>query len=390
MKDSEGLDGILNNLPALAEEIRQLKEIILTNAVMVAEIPAPTQREERRVRFLCDRFTECGISDISTDEESNVTARIPGEEGKRNILIAANADSVFTDGVDHTVSLGADVIDGVGLGDNALGVAALVTLPSLLEHLGVKLRNNLILTAASRTLGRADLQGFNFFLDHVKDPIDTAVCIRGSELGRISYSSLGAVRGQVTVAFEEEQAWARQNFPGAIVDMEAVLHKILSIPVPQTPKTSILLGSINAGATFNTAPSSATLQFEIRSEDAGIVQHIEREIDLAVEEVDAGTTASVKLSVFGRREPGALAYAHPMPQVAHDTLRALDLQPRVRPSAGLLSSLISRNIPAITIGLTERAGRQEVNETMKIAPLFKGLAQLISLIRAIDSGYCHE
>lgn len=390
MSGSDTIQNLLQGLPELQERIRCIKEIFLTNAVMVGEIPAPTFQEEKRIRFLCDRFTESGLLDISRDEMGNATAVLPGTEGQRNILMAANADSVFYDGVDHTVSVGVDTITGVGLSDNALGCATLVTLPVLLERLGLRFRSNLILTAPTRTLGTADMSGFNFFLDNVKADIDAAICLRGSELGRISYSSLGTLRGRISVRFAEGQGWHRQSLPGAIVELEAILHQILSIPVPITPRTTILLGSVNAGATFNTAPSRATLQFEIRSEDADWVRRIERQIDMIVEEVGAGTSAKIVFDKIGRGEPGSLHYSDPLVQVAHDAVKALDLPLRVRPSAGLLSRLIPRGIPALTIGLTERENSLEVSEEMRIEPIFAGLAQLVTVLSAIDEGVCHE
>lgn len=390
MSRSNTLDTLLAELPELPERLRCIKEILLTNVVMVGETPAPTFQERDRIRFLCDRFTESGLLDISTDEKGNATALLPGTEGEKTILVAANADNVNYDGVDPTVSVGVDTVTGVGLSDNGLAIASLITLPTILERLGVKLKNNLVLTAATQTLGTADMAGFKFFLDNVKTPIDSAVCLRGSELGRISYSSLGAMRGKIVVAFAEGQGWHRQSFPGAVVEMGAILHKILSIPIPRNPRTTILLGSLNAGATFNTAPSRATLQFEIRSEDADWVHKIERQIDMIVEEVDAGTGATVQFDKIGRREPSALPYSHPFVQVAHDIVTGLDLLPRVRPSSGLLSNLTPRGIPAITLGLTQRESADEVTEVMQIEPLFAGLAQVVALLRAIDEGLCHE
>lgn len=390
MSRTKQLDELLSAMKELPEKLTGIKEIFLTNVVMVGELPSPTFVEEARIKFLCDRFTESGLLDISVDEKGNGVALYPGTEGKKNILLAANADSVFTEGVDHTVSMGVDAIDGVGLSDNALGIATLASLPYILDKLGIQFKSNLLLTGATRTLGVADMEGFNFFLDHVQKDIDAAVVVRGGELGRLSYSSYGSVRGEIKVAYSEGQGWHRQNFPGAIVDMEAVLHKILSIPVPQTPKTVILLGSIHAGASFSTAPSCATLQFEVRSEDAALVKRIERDIDMVVAEVHAGTTARVTLRKIGRRAPGSLPFSHPMVQVARDVVEGLGLKARMRPSSGLLSSLLPRDIPSITVGLTDREAVSEINEVMRIEPLFKGLAQIITLLQAIDEGFCHE
>jgi len=47
-------------------------------------------------------------------------------------------------------------------------------------------------------------------------------------------------------------------------------------------------------------------------------------------------------------------------------------------------------LPAVTLGLTTAENLREVNETVHLDPLYAGMAQLVTLIQAIDQGICEE
>ena len=55
------INSILDLIPAHREALRPLREILLTNAMMLGELPAPTFGEQKRVAFLGNRFIEAGL-----------------------------------------------------------------------------------------------------------------------------------------------------------------------------------------------------------------------------------------------------------------------------------------------------------------------------------------
>ena len=73
--------------------------------------------------------------------------------------MTAHADSVFSADTPHVLNVGPDFITGPGIADNAIGLAAVVGLPRLLEHLGVRLKDDLLLLANVSSLGRGNLEG---------------------------------------------------------------------------------------------------------------------------------------------------------------------------------------------------------------------------------------
>ncbi len=377
----------LKEFRSAAESVR---EILLANAVMVAEIPAPTFREAQRVRFIEDRFSECGLQNCSTDEVGNGFGILNGDPGEKQILLVAHADTVFDEKADHTIAMLSDRMTGPGVGDNSLGLAVLASLPILLEKLQIRLKSNLLLMAASRSLGRGNLEGLRFFLNNNRQPIASALCVEGVKLGRLSYSSIGMLRGEINVHVSEMYDWTRFGAAGAIITLNDVINKINRIPLPKRPKTSIVLGTIEGGTSYNNIATHSRLRFEIRSESAEIVNAIHEEINDRITEIALETSAEVTLDIIARREPGGIDFRHPLVRRSRDILKALQIEPRVAPSTSELAELIRHEIPAITLGLTTGTNLNQVNEEVLINPIFDGVAQLLGLLIAMDEGLCDE
>jgi di/tripeptidase len=386
----QSFSSILDTLPSFQEGIRSISEILLTNLVMVSEIPAPTFQENRRKEFLLERFNEYQLQNCSTDEMGNALGILPGQTGERNILVVAHMDTAFSEQVDHTVVIQPDTVIGTGVGDNSLGVATVATLPIILEQLGIELDSNLVLMGSSRSLGRGDIEGIRFFLNNADVPINAGICVEGVKLGRLSYSSIGMLRGEIQYHVPEEYDWTRFGAGGAIVNMNEVINRILEIPLPRRPRTTIVLNSIESGASFNTIPTQASLQFEIRSESGELVQELGDTIGDIGAEVSSRTGAEVSYQVLARREPGGIKFSHPLASHARSVLKKLDVSHRITPSTSELSAFIDRGIPAVTVGVTDGEHLNEENERLEIEPMAKGLSQLIGLILALDRGCCDE
>jgi len=384
------VEEIISDLPAIREVCVSLRETLLANLVMLGEIPAPTFKEEARVNFLMQRFSECGLTNTSSDECGNGFGIVPGKDRKRNILLLAHADTVFSERRDHTVSVHADRIVGPGIADNSLGLAVLTTLPTILESLGIELNAGLVLMGAARSLGRGDLEGVRFFLDNNKMPLTAGICVEGVQLGRLSYASAGMLRGEVTCRVSEEYDWIRRGTTGAILVINEVINRILGIPLPRKPQTSIVLGSVESGAGFNIIPTEATLRFEVRSESSEIVQEIASELDDIMEDVRSQTAAEVTLDVVARREVAGLEIGHPLVKQTREIMSSFELTPHITPSISELSAMIANDVPAVTLGITAGDHLHEQHEAIQIDPIFTGLAQLIAVLLAIDGGFCDE
>lgn len=386
----QSFEEILNSLSEVRKKARELKEILLANLVMAGEIPAPTFDEHERIEFLLNRFKEAELAKNSIDEVGNGIGILEGRNGDANILAVAHADTVFGSQIDHTIQVLPETVTGAGVADNSLGLAVLASLPGFLNALDIELDHNLILIGATRSLGRGNLEGLRFFLSNFEKPINAGLAIEGVELGRLSHTSIGMKRGEVTCKVPEEYDWSRFGDASAILTLNEVINNINEIPLPQRPRTSIVMGSVEGGSTFNTTALKAKLQFEIRSESSEMVQNIHQSMEEIVTEVSSRSGDTIHLDIFAQREPGGISFSHPFVRSTRSIMDQLQIEPRPGPSISELSAFIDKDIPALTLGLTHGDHLHESNESIQIEPIYTGIAQIIGTLLAIDGGFCEK
>ncbi len=387
---AKSIESIMKSLPAYRDAAESIKETLLANLIVLGETPAPTYGETARMALLEQRFKDASLQDVATDSIFNCSAALPGKNAAGNILVVAHADTLFAEDVDHTISIEADHVSGPGVGDNSLGLSVLPCLPSMLDAADIELRSGLIMLGVTRSLGEANLEGIRFFLDHCAIPIRAAICLEGIQLGRLSIASIGMLRGEITCRVTGEYDWSRFGTGGAIFEINEVISRLVEIPLPRRPRSSIVMGSVRGGTGFSNVATDARLRFEIRSESAGMVKEIASQVEDIVTETNSTTDAEVSLHIVAERTPGGLTAGHPLPKTTRQIMHALDLEPRLAPSTSELSALITHGIPGVTLGLTRSEPADGDTESIQIAPTFTGLAQLLGILVAIDGGICDD
>ena len=67
------LGNLLKDLPTQIDKLNEFRKLVLTDAVLLGEIPSPTFNEEDRIRLTVDRFRENGLEDPEIDEHGNAS-----------------------------------------------------------------------------------------------------------------------------------------------------------------------------------------------------------------------------------------------------------------------------------------------------------------------------
>ncbi len=243
-----GLD-TLERVREFADELVPLREELIANLVMIAQIPAPTTEETQRVRFLLDRFVESSLQEVGADEVGNAVGMLYGTRGHRTIMLASHLDTIFPSRVDHNVVVHADSVVGPGVGDDALGAAVVSMVPTVLEQLGIQLQSNLHLVGTIHSLGRGNHEGIRFYLDHSSRPVDFGIVVEGIQLGRLNYFSIGTLRGDIMcdVRPEPSRSYGTES---ALVVLNHIINRILSISVPTRPQVIVPLKRSAVAATL--------------------------------------------------------------------------------------------------------------------------------------------
>lgn len=382
------LEQLVAALPAYREAAGRVRELLLANLTLIGETPAPTFGERARAEVVAERFAAAGLQACIVDGCDNASALLPGASGGPALLLAAHADTL-PDDAPADIQLRSDRVLGPFVGDNAIALAALATLPVLLDQLGIRPRSGVVLLAASRSLGRGNFEGVRRHLAECGVRYQGALCVESFQLGRLNYAAIGILRGRITCRLPDDYDWAQFGSSGTIIPMADVIGRISRISVPQRPLTTVILGTVHGGIAPGNVARETTLGFEVRSESADILRQIREQIEDVVEEVAAQSGKKVALEVDAQRDPTVLDIGHPLVKQGRAIITGLGLSPALYATTSMMAALQAAGVPAVTVGLTtgeRRSELDEIDEYADIEPMASGLAQLVALVQAMDEG----
>ena len=362
------------------EQVRRAAREALPDVIdlttRIAEAPAPTGEERPRARLVQTLLRERGYV-AQLDELGNVYAR-RGDRGGKALLLAAHTDTVFPRTTDVSVTREADTLRGAGVGDNSLGVAAMLATLSLLDTLNLETEADIIVVATVSEEGLGNLAGMRAAVDRYRDQLGAVVAIEGHNLGRVTHAAVGSQRWRVTVRGPGGHSWGAFGQPSAIHGLARIVAAIAALEMPSEPKTSFNVGTIEGGVSVNTIAPSASALIDMRSADPGALEALVSRVgDIVKTAAGPGLQASVE--VLGERPAGEVTLLHPLVLAAGEAVRAIGIEPIFDASSTDANYPISLGIPSVCIGITRGGAGHTVEEFVQIAPVADGLTQLLGL-----------
>ncbi len=385
------MNDVLNSLPLLVDEIKSMRDSIITNIVLIGQVPAPTFKEKRRSSLFQERLAEFGVDEVTTDGYRNPIGIIRGtSQEKPPIFVIAHLDTFFERDIVHNYTIREKTITGPGILDNSLGVGVLTSLPIIFDRLGIRFESDIVLAGTIQSIGKGNLRGIRHLLKTWPTPIRGAICLEGVELGRLNYFSDGMIRGEIVCNIPEEKGVMYKFTPNAILILNEVINEILNLRLSQRPRSRIVIGKIVGGANHGKIAYDATLGFEIRSDSYKVVKSIYSNLKDIVDGIGHENEVDLNIKTISNLKAARLKFNHPLVKSTAAVLKALNIKAVSKSTESALSIFLSRKIPAVTLGITHGEKNYTNQATMEIEPMFKGIAQIIGVLKAIDGGVCDE
>ncbi|MDE0197460.1 MAG: M20/M25/M40 family metallo-hydrolase [Caldilineaceae bacterium] len=386
---------------AYAGRLEQLIDL----CIAVQQIPAPTGAEAERAAWIENRMRAIGLADVERDGLGNVYGRVcgPRPHDRPALLVSAHTDTVFPPETDLRLRrLDKGLIRGPGIGDNSTGVAGLLTLAETLTQLAPP-PVDIWLVANSMEEGVGDLRGMRRVVDRLAaqtnganrsaDPsrngrgaLGAVIVLEGMGLGRIVHQALGARRYRTSAAAPGGHSWGDFGAASAVHGLVLLARDLVKLQVPQTPRTTFNIGRIGGGTSVNSIAQEAWMELDLRSESPETLAWLDGQIGQIVERHAQAHSAhndglTLRHERIGNRPAGGLPFRHPLVQAASTILQELGVKER---SDGRISSTdanvpLSRNIPAVCVGLTDGGDAHRLSEWIDPLPLVKGMQQLLYL-----------
>ncbi|HEU5097768.1 MAG TPA: M20/M25/M40 family metallo-hydrolase [Roseiflexaceae bacterium] len=356
---------------------------IVETAIAIQQIPAPTFDEARRGAYVAERMRTLGLSDVRIDAVGNVYGRRAGRSGGPGLLIAAHLDTVFPASTDLAIRREGARICGPGLGDNSMGVAALLHLAEALERHAVANAGDLWFVANVGEEGLGDLRGMRAAVDQLGGQIGAAIALEGCEPSRVVHAGLGVRRYRIGAAAAGGHSWHDFGAPSAIHALVRLAADLTELDVPKEPRGSFNIGVIEGGSSVNTIAEHAALLLDLRATEHAT---LDRLIEQAEQIVDAarGAAADVtfKIETVGDRPAGAIPLDHPLTQLAGAAYQAEGIGVTYEIASTDANIPLSRGIPAVCVGVCDGGNAHRLDEYIDPSRLPAGMRALLWLALA--------
>ena len=373
--------------------IESREENIVNEWIHLAEIPAPSGKEQERAHYIRRELEKLKLANIHTDEVGNVSGVRRGSGTGPTIVFCAHMDTVFPAGTALKVKRDGLLLKGPGIGDDTGNLAAMLELFRALDKAQIRTKGDLVFLATTQEETR--LQGARYWLTHTPRKPDMFIAT-DIPLGVVWYGALRLAALEFIYTAPGAHTLMSRDEPSPVKAVARAITAVYQVALPAlSPEAApmrlpvINVGRIGGGAVINAIPKEAFFTVDLRSFDSVTQDRLQTEVTRVARSAAEAEHVSFRVE---KPEGDDLDYsnalsrdqrrAHPLVQTALDVHRFLKVS--MLPDAMDVGSTdanvgVALGIPSIAIGAT--AGRdahtlEEGAETKSIVPGVKSLLLL--------------
>lgn len=238
----------------------EYKELIKS----ITAIPAPSHKEDKRVKYLLSLLNNMGIK-AHTDIAKNV---IVDEffTGADTHMYMAHIDTVFPDEDTIKVVEEDGKIKGAGVGDDTTNVAAILMTLKFIKERGLRPDGSIIFALNSCEEGLGNLKGSRQLAKDYGDKL-TQVISFDCGYESICNKAVGSKRYEITIKTKGGHSYYDFGNGNAIEYMAKLINQIYKTDISDIEgKNTYNVGVISGGTSVNTIAEDAKILFEYRSD----------------------------------------------------------------------------------------------------------------------------
>jgi len=342
-------------------------KIILDWQSELTAVPAPPFGEQARGKWMADLFRQIGLSAVRTDALGNVfgtlAADLPPESTGPVVILSAHLDTVFPAETHIAPRKEGDRLLAPGICDNGAGLAGLLAMAQAMIHAEIHPSVPLIFLANVGEEGEGDLRGIRYFYAH--DPLAGRVVahivLDGAGAETAVTRALGSLRFRVSITGPGGHSFSNAGTPNPITALSIALTEMAQLALPEDPRTTFNIGTIQGGTSVNAIPQSVQATIDFRSTSTDELKLLETALHNAMEKAVRKTNSAAppyssrgplnfSMTEIGNR-PAALL---PSDSALYETLLAVDRHLGLR-TESLLGSTdanipLARGVFSLSIG----------------------------------------
>ena len=349
----------------------------------LAQIPAPSNHEEKRAAFCKEWLEKQGAKGVYIDDALNVVWPVCCAPEKPYVVYMAHSDVVFPD----TEPLPLRVEDGKifcpGVGDDTANAVALLMAAKYIARKGLTPEDdNLLLVINSGEEGLGNLKGSRKIVADFGGRIREFISFDGT-CGSCVVKAVGSMRYRVTVRTEGGHSYSDFGNRNAIAYLSSLIDTLYTMKVPAKGKTTYNVGAISGGTSVNTIAQQAEMLYEFRSDEKESIEIMEEKF-YAIIEAYREKGIEVNVTIVGERpcsaEVDQKVQAAMAARMTAAISRYFGWQPAPSKASTDCNIPLAAGIPAVCTGCILGEGAHTREEYVEIESLLPGLKVAFELI----------
>src|SRR5512143_4327628 len=358
-----------STLPTTNAKVRAALELIkadnawtIQQEIELTQIPSTPFKESTRAAENKRRLEALGLSNVRVASVGNVIAEQRGSGNGPTVVIAGHLDTVFPEGTDVTIKRDGTKLRAPGIGDDDRGLAVVLAVARAFEKTGLQTNGTVYFVGDVGEEGPGNLRGMRYlFGKELKGKVDYFSSVDDTGLG-IASRAVGSYRYHVSYKGPGGHSYGAFGIPNPIHALGRAIAGIADVQVPTTPKTTFNVGVIQGGTSVNSISGEASMEVDMRSEDAKSLAAVDAQVQKIVRDALAAENGrwkgpradrarlSLVVDTIGIRPTGAQSDSARIVQTAIAAGKALGFTSTTSASSTDANIPISLGIPAIRIG----------------------------------------
>ena len=289
-----------------ARFIREHYDEYVDLTLTLAQIPAPSNHEEKRAEFVKKTLESYGCKGVVADEALNVYYPYRCEGKKKIHIISGHSDVVFEDTEPLPLKREGSVVYCPGIGDDTANATLVMMLAKYIAETRPETEDGILLSVVSGEEGLGNLKGVRKIMETYGDRTESFVTFDAA-FGSLASDCVGSTRYEVTVREDGGHSYGKFGNPNAIIELAELITKLDQVKVPKKEgtKTTYNVGMISGGISVNTIPPEAKMLYEYRSDDLDSLQVMKAYFDRCIAEAKE-KYKEVEVKVVGERPCSAV------------------------------------------------------------------------------------
>ncbi|BDC52005.1 peptidase M20 [Bryobacterales bacterium F-183] len=363
--------------------------------VRLAEVPAPSGKEQRRAAYIKAELEKLNYKPTS-DSSGNVWVRRNGTGGGPTLVFAAHMDTVFPENTNVKVTRTPDgKLLGAGIADDTASVVNLLNAIRAIEHAKLQTKADLIfLFTVQEEVG---LKGMYAWLENNRKDMDLLVALDG-DLGAVRYGALGIYWSKMKFTGPGAHTNRSKGAPNPVRAAAQCITDIYTVPLPgdheRLGTVYNIGGMMSSGNIVNAVPQEVTFTVDLRTVDKSVMGALDDALLSKCDQAARAHGVTFAREWIQKSEPGGTPEdlvdrrRHHIVQTAIDILKHLGVKllpgEEAIPNGSTDANVgVVNGIPSVAVGRAYGGGQHTSSEWSLADSARIGTKQIILLAASL-------